>query len=183
MPLHLNLYHPDRVGGLGFLSSGALALAPVFVSQTMVVSGFIFAHILYAKDKLPDFKMEIATIVVFSLLVLILPLAFFALKLEYAGRRAKREFGILASHYVDDFRRKWVEGGERTGESLLGTPDMQSLADLANSFAVVNEMRLLPINKETLIRLVLWVSLPLLPLMLTMFPLDEVIKRVFKLAF
>lgn len=183
IPLHFNLYHPDRVGGLGFLSGSAQALAPVFVSQTMVIAGNIYDRILYSGARLPAFKMEILGFLVFAILALVFPLGFFVHQLEQAGRRAKLEFGVLGSHYVDDFHRKWIDGGNRDGEPLLGTPDMQSLADLANSYAVVSQMRLFPVNKEALIRLVISVVLPLLPLMLTMFPLEEVIRRLFKLAF
>jgi hypothetical protein len=183
MPLHFNLYHPDHAGGLGFLSVGSLAIEPVFVAQSVVISSFIYAHILYDRQRLPDFKMEIATFVILALIVLILPLTFFAIKLEYAGRQAKGEFGTLASHYVDDFRKKWVEGGAAPGDPLLGTPDLQSLADLANSFAVVNQMRLLPLNKQAVIRIVVFLVFPFLPLFLTMFPLEEVLKSLFNLAF
>src|SRR5690348_18200416 len=45
--------------------------------------------------------------------------------LERARRIAGREYGILASQYVDDFRVKWIQSGET--EPLLGTPDIQSL--------------------------------------------------------
>jgi hypothetical protein len=60
----------------------------------------------------------------------------------------------------------------------VGTADIQSLADLSNSFAVVRAMRLVPFGKETVFGLVIVTALPLLPLALTMFPLDELIRRV-----
>jgi hypothetical protein len=60
----------------------------------------------------------------------------------------------------------------------VGTGDIQSLADLANSFAVVRSMSLFPFSKETVLGLVIVTALPLLPLALTMFPLDELIRRV-----
>jgi len=186
LPLQFNYYHPDRSGGLGFLTASALAFAPVITAQTMVVSGFIFDHIIFAGERLHDFRLEIAGLLIFGLLVLIFPLGFFAVKLERAERTAKIELGVLASHYVDDFRAKWVQGGVRDvheGETLLGTPDIQSLADMANSFGVVSEMRLLPITKQTLIRLVIIIGFPLPPLTLTVVPLEEMIQRLFKLAF
>src|SRR5215472_13020935 len=186
MPLQFNYYHADRVGGLGFLADSALAFALVITAQTMVVAGFIFDHIFYAGEKLASFNMEMAGLLIFGLLVLIFPLGFFAVRLELAGRTAKRELGIVASHYVNAFRGKWVEGGVRDvrdGETLLGTSDIQSLADMANSFAVVSEMRLMPVTKQTLIRLVVLIGFPLLPLTLTVIPLDEIIRRLFKLAF
>jgi hypothetical protein len=44
-------------------------------------------------------------------------------------------------------------------------------------------MRLVPITKQTLIRLVILIGFPLLPLALTVVPLDEAIRRLFKLVF
>jgi hypothetical protein len=49
---------------------------------------------------------------------------------------------------------------------------------LANSFEVVNRMQPVPFGKETIILLVVATALPVLPLVLTMFPLDELIKRL-----
>jgi hypothetical protein len=183
MPLHFNLYHPDRAGGLGFLSASALAISPVLVAQSMAFAGFIFSRILYAGQKLPVFKMEIAGWIVLMVLVAVVPLSFFSVQLERAGRVARSEFGALASHYVDDFRRKWMQGSAPAGEQLLGSSDIQSLADMGNSYSVVSEMRLFPITKQTLIRLVIMIALPLLPLTLTMFPLDQMIERIFKFMF
>jgi hypothetical protein len=114
-------------------------------------------------------------------LILLLPLTFFALKLEYTGRVAKAEFGVLASHYVNDFRRKWVVEQLQDRESMLGTSDLQSLADLGNSFGVVNEMRLFPITKQAVLRLVVALAVPFLPLTLTMFPLDQILQRLFRI--
>jgi hypothetical protein len=182
MPLHFNLFHPDRSGGLGFLAGSIAAFTPVFIAQTMVISSNIYSHILYDSESLSDFRMPIAAMLVFVVLVLLLPLAFFAARLARAARAAKLEFGILSSHYVNDFHRKWIGGGGR-GEGLLGTPDLQSLADLANSFNVVAEMRLLPVGKQSLLRLIVLIGLPFLPLVFTMIPLNEVIKSLFKLAF
>jgi hypothetical protein len=183
MPLHFNLFHPDRAAGLGFLSGSLQAFAPVFVAQTSLLASVIFTRILYAGERLPAFKMQIAVALVFYVLVMLLPLGFFAVQLERAGRTARLEFGTLASHYTDDFHQKWIEGGVRAGEPLLGTPDIQSLADLANSYQVVNELRLLPATTRALVRLVVLVALPLLPLVLTMVPLEQIIKRLVKLAF
>src|SRR5262249_16800214 len=56
MPLQFNFYHPDRSGGLGFLTASALAFSPVITSQTMVVSGFIFDRIFYAGERLSSFR-------------------------------------------------------------------------------------------------------------------------------
>jgi|SRR5215472_12069076 len=182
MPLHFNLYHPDRSGGLGFLSESLVALTPVFVAQSTVLAAVIYARILYAGDRLTDFKGEIGGSLLFFVLVMILPLGFFAAKLDRAGRKARIEFGALGSRYVEDFRDKWILDKGRAGEALLGTSDIQSLADLSNSYNVISTIGLLPVTKQALIRLVVAIAFPLLPLLMTMLPLSEIIKRVFKMV-
>jgi hypothetical protein len=114
--------------------------------------------------------------------VAVFPLGFFVVQLNEARRTAKREFGTLASCYVNDFRQKWI-GDVRGEDPLLGTADIQSLADLANSYATIKDIRLLPMSRQDLLRLVGIIAFPFLPLVLTMFSLEEVIKRLFKLVF
>jgi len=179
--LHLNFLHPDRAGGLGFLSGSTMAFSPVLVAQTMIVAGIIADEIRYAGMTLPGFKMEIAAILLFLLLLVLAPLCFFAVQLNKAGRTAKRKYGILASRYVDDFWDKWIgKHSTSRGGQLLGTSDIQALADLADSYTIVNKMRTVPFGKETVIRLAILICAPLLPLTLTMIPLDQVIDRLVK---
>src|SRR5215471_3362971 len=60
LPLHLNLFHPDRAAGLGFLSGSVFAIAPILIAQTILVGGMIGERIWHAGAALPQFKMEIA---------------------------------------------------------------------------------------------------------------------------
>jgi hypothetical protein len=66
---------------------------------------------------------------------------------------------------------------------LLGTGDIQSLADLGNSFAVVREMRALPLATDDFVQLVVVTVAPLIPLLLTIMPLDELLTQAFKIVF
>jgi len=86
-------------------------------------------------------------------------------------------------NYVSAFRQKWITSTTEEKEPLLGTSDIQSLADLTNSFEVVQEMNLLPFNTKSVLRLAIILVLPILPLLLTMIPLSEIIDRVLKMAF
>ena len=183
LPLQLNLFHPDHAAGLGFLAGSIPALSPVLLAQTTLISGTIADRILHAGARLVDFRAEIAGAIVFLMLVPLAPLAFFAVQLERAHRKARREFGILSSKYVDDFRDKWTRHKTDSTEPLLGTPDLQSLADLGNSFKTITEIGLFPFDKQALIRLLGVLILPFLPLILTVIPLKEIVSWVVKLAF
>jgi hypothetical protein len=138
----------------------------------------IAGRILYQGAQLQAFKVELAGALVFALLQALGPLIVFAPSLLAAKRRGMREYGLLADRYVREFDRKWVRGGAAPEEPLVGSADIQSLADLGNSMEVIRQMRAVPFGKETVIQLAVVTALPLLPLALTVFPLDELIRRV-----
>jgi hypothetical protein len=84
---------------------------------------------------------------------------------------------------VDSFRAKWIKHDTDEHEPLLGTPDIQCLADLGNSYKTVSEIGLFPFGKQTVVRLLGVLILPLLPLVLTIIPLKEVVSWMVKLVF
>ena len=63
-------------------------------------------------------------------------------------------------------------------ESLLGSADIQSLADLANSCAVINEVTLIPFGREAILRLLAVIANPFVRLQFTIYSADELLKRV-----
>ena len=61
---------------------------------------------------------------------------------------------------------------------LLGAGDIQSLADLANAFSVIKEIKAVPFSRDTFVQLVWATLLPFVPLVFTMIPLDELLDRL-----
>jgi hypothetical protein len=181
LPLHLNLFHPDRAGGLGFLQGSPTAFLPLLLAHSTLLAGFIADRIWHSGASLLQFKMQIAGSLLVLLILVLAPLAFFAWHLEEGRRRALREYGVLASRYVNKFHSRWIEHAPQEPLCLLGTPDIQSLADLGNAFGVISTIRIAPLNKEMVLRLLLWLILPILPLTLTMVPLSQIIDWFLKL--
>jgi hypothetical protein len=175
--------HPDRVGGLGFLSNVAFAFTPLAVAHGGLFSGFIANRIFYLGALLPQFKVEIAVLVIFMLVLVLGPLLLFTRRLAEAKRTGNREYGALAARYVREFDAKWLRGGAPAGEPLVGSGDIQSLADLSNSFEVIRTMRIAPITKDAIIQLVAATLVPVAPLALTMMPLEELLKKLFGIVF
>ena len=73
--------------------------------------------------------------------------------LARARRQGLGDFGRLANRYVTEFDEKWMHGARLPDEPLLGSADIQSLADLGNSFSTVREMRLVPFGWQDVTRL------------------------------
>ena len=107
----------------------------------------------------------------------------FGPKLAAAKRAGLREYGTLAQRYVREFDGKWLRGGAPADEPLVGTADIQSLADLGNSFEVVRGMRWVPFTAQTALQLAVATLLPVVPLTLTMFSLQELLERLLKIVF
>ena len=175
--------HPDRVGGLGFLANTAYAFLPLALAHGAVLAGMLANRILHLGAKLPEFKAEIVLMLFFVQFLVFGPLFAFAAQLARAKRTGLGEYGSLAARYVREFDGKWLRGGAAPGEPLVGTADLQSLADLGNSFEVVKGMRLAPVTRDAILQLAAATLLPVVPLLLTMMPWDELLKRLFGMVF
>ena len=181
--LRLMPMHPDRCGGLGFLAGVSQAFAPVLVAQGAVLAGMIANRIFYAGATLLQFKLELIGLVAAMVFAVLGPLLVFSLQLATAKRAGLREHGTLAQRYVQEYDRKWLRGGAPPDEALIGSADIQSLADLGNSFDVVREMRWAPFTLATVFQLGVTTLTPVLPLMLTMISLEELLTKLLQLAF
>ena len=72
----------------------------------------------------------------------------------------------MLSHYVNDCDHKWIDSKAVIKQSQLGTPDLQSLADLSPSIKIIQDMRI-----------VLFITFLLLK-----FNINELIVFIFKLV-
>jgi hypothetical protein len=175
--------HPDRVGGLGFLSNVVYAFALLAVAHGTLLAGPLANRIFFLGSALTGYKVEIAVMVIFVLCVFLGPLLVFAPQLAAVKRKGLREYGTLAERYVREFDAKWLRGGAPADEPFVGSADIQSLADLGNGYGVVRTMRAAPFTKETILRLAAATLAPIVPLLLTMMPVEELLKRLFTILF
>ena len=175
--------HPDRVGGLGFLATTSYAFVPLLMAHGALLAGNLATQIFHAGASLTQFRLEILLLVILMVILVVGPLLVFAPQLAAARRTGLREYGTLAQRYVRDFDSKWVRGNGSAGEPILGTGDIQSLADLGNSFTIIQEMRMVPVTKQAMLQLGAATLAPIAPLLLTLMPLEELLKKLFGILF
>ena len=176
--LQLVVTHPDGVAGLSFLSAVVAAFAPIASAHGALFAGRLANRIFYAGALLPQFKMDAFLLVVFLLLIVLGPLLVFSPQLARAKRAGRLAYDVLAQRYVREFEAKWLRGNAPADESLLGSGDIQSLADLGNSLGVVRGMRTAPVTRDSIVTLTLATLLPAMPLLLTMMPLEDLLKKL-----
>jgi hypothetical protein len=183
--INLNLVttHPDRCAGLGFLGKSAYAFGPILFAQGAMLAGIVASRLLYRGESLLSFELQIGGFVAFFVLAILGPLFMFTRRLAIAKRRGLARYGQLAQDYVEGFERKWIDHDPPPREDLLGAADLQSLADLANSYSVVSSMRSVPFGLDDIMRLAAAAAVPFFPLLLTVWSPEELILRFVKVVF
>jgi hypothetical protein len=183
LKLRLIPLHPDKTGGLAFLNLSTYAFTPILIGQGAALAGLFAGQILHTGQDLMHFKVQIVCFLGFFIVVLLIPLTVFIPSLGRAKRQGLGEFGSLASRYVREFEEKWVRGGVSPSEALLGSADVQSLADLGNSFSFVQEMRVMPFGPKDVASLASVAAVPFLPLLLTIFSPEQLADYLIKMLF
>ncbi len=147
------------------------------------MAGLIASQVLYNGQSVLSFKLEAAGWLGFFIACILGPLCMFTPRLDRVKRRGQAEYGLLANRYLFGFEAKWVRSGPSEPRELLGTADLQSLADLGNSYSFVRQMRIVPFGLDDIVRLVAITAAPLLPLTLTIWSLEQLLTRLIKFIF
>jgi hypothetical protein len=182
LQLRLSPLHPDREGGIGFVGTSSLAFAPLLFALSALLSGHIASRILYNGESLFSSEIAILCYVFLSVVAAITPLFLFTPQLILAKRRGLAKYGNFASDFVTNFDDKWLKGNLDDELSVSGE-DIQSLADLSNSFSVVRRMRFAPIAADDIFLLLFITAAPFLPLLLSIMPLEQLVVHALKIIF
>ena len=176
LDLNLVATHPDRAGGLGFLGTAHLSLAIFPFASSCVLSAHVAFQIYFEAVPIDTFRALFVVYLVLMELICLGSLLLFVPLLAQARRQGLRDYSILADTYNRAFHRKWVAGEAPPDEPLLGSADIQSLADLSNSFGVIREMRVFPFTQQQILQIAVIASLPGLPLIFLVMPVGELLK-------
>jgi hypothetical protein len=175
--------HPDLCGGLGFMEEFIRCLAPLLFAHGALFAGVAASGILFEGRTIIDYWPGVLVLAAILIVVAAAPLLAFVAPLWRARRIGLDEYGRVAQRYVLDFDRKWVHREGRPDEPLLGNPDIQSLADLSNSFQVIARMRAIPLSRELILGLAISTLLPAVPLLFTVISIRELAKLLLKRLF
>lgn len=178
--LELSPAHPDRAGGLGGLQIGHQPFAAIFFVLGAMFSATVANQVLYNGAQIMDFKMLAASLVICAAVFYAAPLLAFTPQLVLCKRVGILKYEGLSGEYTRGFDQKWLRAGGKPSEQLLGTGDIQSLADIGNAFERVETMRTFVIPSKGLLVPVLAVGVPLLPLTLMVMPLQDLLHLLVK---
>ena len=178
--LELSPTHPDRAGGLGFLGWGLASFALVLMAISAVLSGSFAYEIVHRGSSLNILKYHIVVFVVLAIVILHAPLLVFTGRLARCRFRGLLDFGSLIGSHDRAFDERWLKSPSANRSSLLGSPDVASLADIAQVYEHVERMQLLPWDKKALTVLVAAALIPMIPLLGTVTSLTDILSMLGK---
>jgi hypothetical protein len=175
--LRLAPTHPDRAGGLGFVSEPVYAAAIVgfALSAGMITRWRSRAQLTGVSIR--EFSPNFAVLLVAALVLSIGPLFFFWVPAFRAGLQAEREHSRLVLSYVQKVHAAWFEQQPQP-ESPVGVFDSSSMADIDSTYQNLLRMRLVPVDPKLLITVAFGVTLPFAVSMAAEIPLAELLRTV-----
>lgn len=168
--------HADLAAGLGFLGGAHLSLSVFAVAASSVLSAHVAFQVYFEAVPIQSYQTPFLVYLVLMELLCFGPLLLFLPKLAKARREGLRRYSLLLNRYNRAFDDKWVSGrADPVDEPLLGSGDIQSLADLGNSFAMIRDMKPFPFSQLQVIQIAVISSLPGLPLIFLVMPIGELL--------
>jgi hypothetical protein len=180
LDLQLIPTHPDQAGGLGFLGETHRLFAIFIFAYTATASAVASREVLFDNVSIQTYKIPVAALVIIMLLLFLGPLFMFAPALLRTRRKGLHEFSTLACRLGRLYDHKWMKGTTPVSESFLSTPDNTSLASYSRDYELVDRMRVFPFEPRTAIGLALAGLVPMVPLLATVMPMEEIFKLLLK---
>lgn len=174
--LKLVATHADQAGGLGFLGTAHSFLGIFSFGMGAVASADAAFRIYFEAAPIQSFELIFAAYIVLNEILFIGPLLVFVRPLLHARLEGLRHYSVLTNQYNRAFHAKWIKNEPLSEEPLLGTADIQSLADLGNSFDRVRAMRDFPFGTRLILQIAVMSALPALPLLLLVVLVTQILK-------
>ena len=178
VPLRLLPAHADRRGGIGFMRTAQVLYSSVMLLATSAVlcAGWeteLEAH----KAPIATLRPALFVFVMIGLSIAFAPLLMFTPHLLRARIIGIREYGSLVSDYTRRFHQRWVARLDHS--DFLGTPDIQSLADLGNTYqGTIDKLGIFLFARADALLVLIASLLPVIPLLLVQSPAPAVINRI-----
>lgn len=151
--------HADRAGGLAFLAGPLVSLRFVVLGTAASLASVWLDEIAQGRAIPATFARDFIQYILIATGIALAPYLRFVPVLFYAKSEGERQFSAFVREYVVAFNRRWLEGPHED-DKVLGHGDIQSLADIGNSYSVVREMRVVIPGTPAIRALVVCAVLP-----------------------
>jgi hypothetical protein len=170
--------HPDRAGGLGSLQGVHERFIPLVAAISILECASLAESISTGTLVINAIYPWLTMVLLVDGTLFLGPLLVLTDKLWAARTKGMGQYMSLAARYVSEFETKWT-GAVPTDAPLLGTADLQSLADLNNAVSVVKGMQWITVGPRLLTMMTIAALVPFSPLLLFRYAIAELAQKFF----
>jgi hypothetical protein len=177
-PLKLLPTHADRAGGLGIIILAQRTFNTIFIACSIVISSQLLVFISRHSESLNTLRIEVIGFVIFCLILLILPLVFFATKLVRTKQLGLLHLSSLSVELSSTFEKEWLNEIplEKRIEDQHVDPSMAY--DYASMYDSLQQLRVIPITMRDIISMAIMLLAPFLPILLVYYSAAEVMQKL-----
>ena len=172
--------HPDRTGGLAFVEKLPGGFAMLTFALAAAIASRWAHEVVYHGQALDSYKLPAAAFVVLWTLFLLLPLLALVPALVAARGRALPAYAALVGEQGRLVHRRWILRQPVADAPILDAPEIGPVADAAAMYEAVTRMRVAPIGKASLVKILVPLALPMLIVAALQVPFKDLLLKLLK---
>ncbi len=172
--------HPDRTGGLAFVEKLPGAFSMVTFALSAAIASRWAHEVAYHDQALASYRLPAAAFVVLWTLFLLLPLLALIPALAKARARAIPAYAALVGERGRLVHRRWILREPVADTPLLDAPEIGPVADAAAMYDAVTKMRVAPVGKASVVKILVPMVLPMLVVAALQIPFKELLLKLLK---
>ena len=176
LPLRLVATHPDKSGGLGFLTLFPVMFLPLVFSLSAVIASQALQEVLFHDAEFGQLRAAAIVWIVLVLLIFVGPLAVFSRKLVQLREQAILDYGELVARHNRRAEREF-HADDAEGR-LLDSGTISGVADIAAGLDRIYSTRILPVQFWAVIPLALAASVPMFAVAAVQVPIQTLLQRI-----
>ncbi len=177
--LKLNVMHPDKAGGLGFLGTVQGGFGILVFAEGCVIAATIGYKLVVSGNPATALGVwgPILGFIVVAPILFLFPLLFFTKRLFQLKEAGVYKVAAFSGLYMNAFHEKWLSNVQPDPSTLMGTPDIQSLAAMTAAYDTAHGMKIVPFDLKSVAQLLVAAAGPMLPFASRFLP-EEVLKII-----
>jgi len=176
LPLRLVATHPDKSGGLGFLTLFPVMFVPLVFSLSAVMASQALQEVLFQGAVFEQLRAVAFVWIVLVLLVFVGPLALFSKKLVQLREQAILDYGELVARH--NRRAEGEFHAEDAAGQLLDSGTISGVADIAAGLDTIYGIRSVPVQAWAVIPLALAAAVPMIAVAAVEVPIQTLLQRI-----
>jgi hypothetical protein len=172
--------HPDRAGGLAFVEKLPNAFELVTLAMSAVIASGWAHEITVHGTTLESYKLIAAAFVTLWTLFVLSPLLALAPALREARSRAVAAYSTLVGEQGRLVHRRWILREPVEDTPILDAPEIGPVADASTLFDAVKRMRIVPIGKTAMAKILIPLAIPMVVVAALQVPVGELLVKVVK---